>query len=104
MDAGTGFVHIAPGHGADDFVLGKANGVEVPETVGPDGAYYRHVPLFAGKRVYTDRGMERSEEHTSELQSLMRISYAVFCLKKKTHHHIDIRHHTIQQEPNSRPR
>src|SRR3546814_3195801 len=30
---------------------------------------------------------ERSEEHTSELQSLMRISYAVFCLKKKTHTH-----------------
>src|SRR3546814_2514247 len=29
---------------------------------------------------------ERSEEHTSELQSLMRISYAVFCLKKKTNH------------------
>src|SRR3546814_4719669 len=29
-------------------------------------------------------GMVRSEEHTSELQSLMRISYAVFCLKKKT--------------------
>src|SRR3546814_8615339 len=29
----------------------------------------------------------RSEEHTSELQSLMRISYAVFCLKKKTHTH-----------------
>src|SRR3546814_9199385 len=30
-----------------------------------------------------DRRMRRSEEHTSELQSLMRISYAVFCLKKK---------------------
>src|SRR3546814_2809438 len=30
------------------------------------------------------RGQLRSEEHTSELQSLMRISYAVFCLKKKT--------------------
>src|SRR3546814_2591513 len=30
------------------------------------------------------RPIERSEEHTSELQSLMRISYAVFCLKKKT--------------------
>src|SRR3546814_2602750 len=29
----------------------------------------------------------RSEEHTSELQSLMRISYAVFCLKKNTHYH-----------------
>src|SRR3546814_7907725 len=35
-----------------------------------------------------DRWRRRSEEHTSELQSLMRISYAVFCLKKKkiTHH------------------
>src|SRR3546814_2283940 len=31
------------------------------------------------------RGDDRSEEHTSELQSLMRISYAVFCLKKKKH-------------------
>src|SRR3546814_1459212 len=31
-----------------------------------------------------DTGAARSEEHTSELQSLMRISYAVFCLKKKT--------------------
>src|SRR3546814_2818280 len=31
----------------------------------------------------TDRSFDRSEEHTSELQSLMRISYAVFCLKKK---------------------
>src|SRR3546814_3686904 len=31
---------------------------------------------------------ERSEEHTSELQSLMRISYAVFCLKKKNKYHI----------------
>src|SRR3546814_7014625 len=32
------------------------------------------------------RGLQRSEEHTSELQSLMRISYAVFCLKKNTNH------------------
>src|SRR3546814_4058873 len=41
----------------------------------------------------------RSEEHTSELQSLMRISYAVFCLKKKTkktQHHIDDHIHTIE--------
>src|SRR3546814_7981524 len=34
--------------------------------------------------TYFGEGDERSEEHTSELQSLMRISYAVFCLKKKT--------------------
>src|SRR3546814_8906226 len=36
----------------------------------------------------------RSEEHTSELQSLMRISYAVFCLKKKTHNSTVERKHT----------
>src|SRR3546814_2670848 len=36
----------------------------------------------------TRPGVRRSEEHTSELQSLMRISYAVFCLKKKKKHKI----------------
>src|SRR3546814_9573962 len=35
--------------------------------------------------LYYPRIIRRSEEHTSELQSLMRISYAVFCLKKKKH-------------------
>src|SRR3546814_9071917 len=38
---------------------------------------------FASKRFDVDHGIVRSEEHKSELQSLMRISYAVFCLKKK---------------------
>src|SRR3546814_1998301 len=37
-------------------------------------------------------GVERSEEHTSELQSLMRTSYAVFCLKKKTPANINSQH------------
>src|SRR3546814_5076010 len=40
--------------------------------------------LDVGERIERD-GPCRSEEHTSELQSLMRISYAVFCLKKKKH-------------------
>ena len=48
-DAGTGFVHCAPGHGKDDFELGMAHGIEVPFTVAEDGSYYDHVPLFAGK-------------------------------------------------------
>src|SRR3546814_5988401 len=39
--------------------------------------------LFQELDDFTQQGGERSEEHTSELQSLMRISYAVFCLKKK---------------------
>src|SRR3546814_1398103 len=37
-------------------------------------------------------GLDRSEEHTSELQSLMRNSYAVFCLKKKNNRNLNIVH------------
>src|SRR3546814_7714841 len=40
---------------------------------------------------------DRSEEHTSELQSLMRISYAVFCLKKKKKQQKSTRHRTTQK-------
>src|SRR3546814_5545795 len=39
---------------------------------------------YRGDGLLSDPRLRRSEEHTSELQSLMRISYAVFCLKKKT--------------------
>src|SRR3546814_7992255 len=42
-------------------------------------------PVGRGEAVRQHRQRPRSEEDTSELQSLMRISYAVFCLKKKTH-------------------
>jgi hypothetical protein len=55
-EAGTGFVHIAPGHGTDDYALGLAHNVEMPHTVGPDGRYFDHVPLFAGKAVLNQRG------------------------------------------------
>src|SRR3546814_2700941 len=41
------------------------------------------VPHRVAVPVVVEVGVQRSEEHTSELQSLMRISYAVFCLKKK---------------------
>src|SRR3546814_1422905 len=42
-------------------------------------------PTSGFQRVVQRAILHRSEEHTSELQSLMRLSYAVFCLKKKTH-------------------
>ena len=58
VDTGSGFVHIAPGHGADDWDLGTANGIAVPDTVGPDGAFYDHVPLFAGVLVLTADGKQ----------------------------------------------
>src|SRR3546814_5848153 len=43
-------------------------------------AFVRNISPFGGRTCSAQR---RSEEHTSELQSLMRLSYAVFCLKKK---------------------
>ncbi len=56
-DAGTGFVHTAPGHGADDYLVWLAHGHrEIPETVDPDGAYYPHVALFAGLKVLETEG------------------------------------------------
>src|SRR3546814_3202661 len=51
--------------------------------VGPAGRYGDD--RLVEKRDAADFGVTRSEEHTSELQSLMRISYAVFCLQKKKH-------------------
>ena len=56
LEQGSGFVHIAPGHGADDYNLGIANNVEVPETVDENGQYFDHVPLFKGKKVFNDDG------------------------------------------------
>src|SRR3546814_2854707 len=52
-----------------------------PETSADGGAAYPG----ATEWFYKGNRSRRSEEHTSELQSLMRISYAVFCLKKKKH-------------------
>src|SRR3546814_1514855 len=61
--------HRTDGLGAQEHGLGDAAGVQ--QAVGEDVS-----ALGVGAEL-------RSEEHTSELQSLMRISYAVFCLKKK---------------------
>src|SRR3546814_7774386 len=67
-----GFYSISPG--AVEFARVPA------DLTGKLGRY--DMPVFRLGRL-------RSEEHTSELQSLMRISYAVFCLKKKTHKDIN---------------
>src|SRR3546814_185889 len=77
-------------------------GVRVPSGFATTAAAYRefvsanglapdirsHLEAYrAGKTSLAEAGRARSEEHTSELQSLMRISYAVFCLKKTTREH-----------------
>ncbi|WP_043360310.1 isoleucine--tRNA ligase [Belnapia sp. F-4-1] len=51
-EAGTGFVHIAPSHGEDDFNLGRENGLPVPETVNDDGTFTLQAPGFTGLHVF----------------------------------------------------
>src|SRR3546814_1283170 len=62
--------------------VGRAEAI-VDHRDGPQG---RRKEADGRRRGAGDTGLYRSEEHTSELQSLMRISYAVFCLKKKKLH------------------
>src|SRR3546814_7624489 len=66
---------LAPAPLALDRRVGSRRRPQAPADAAP----------VAGQRTRAAQG--RSEEHTSELQSLMRISYAVFCLKKKNKHH-----------------
>src|SRR3546814_1750274 len=86
-DAGVAIVLLTNGgdgmglfHDVAGPLLRELAGVDLPESPTPSAepAALDAAP-FAG--VYS-----RSEEHTSELQSLMRISYAVFCLKQKNKH------------------
>jgi isoleucyl-tRNA synthetase len=51
-EAGTGFVHIAPGHGEDDFRLGREHGLPIPETVNDDGSFTHNAPGFEGLHVF----------------------------------------------------
>src|SRR3546814_2879768 len=74
---------------ADDFaVLARTRlgfvGVDDEEARAVGARLLRHeAPFEPGREARAAAAAQRSEEHTSELQSLMRISYAVFCLKKK---------------------
>jgi isoleucyl-tRNA synthetase len=52
LDVGTGAVHTAPGHGADDFATGLKYGLDIYAPVGPSGHFDETVGLFAGQRVF----------------------------------------------------
>src|SRR3546814_2369123 len=76
------------------FICSTRSAREMMNTPSPPFSNSTHVTGSLGQRA-----SNRSEEHTSELQSLMRISYAVFCLKKKT---TQIHINTITQKLTSR--
>ncbi|MFC7004931.1 isoleucine--tRNA ligase [Bowmanella sp. JS7-9] len=51
-DSGTGAVHTAPGHGVDDFNVGRNYNLEVANPVGANGVYLEDTPFFAGQHVF----------------------------------------------------
>jgi isoleucyl-tRNA synthetase len=57
-EAGTGFVHTAPSHGADDFEIGQRFGLPMTHNVGPDGTFRADLPLFGGLDILTAAGKE----------------------------------------------
>jgi len=68
-DTGTGFVHIAPSHGTDDFELGVKHGIDAPFMLDAAGVYLPTVPLFAGKRVLKPDG-KPGDADTAVMQAL----------------------------------
>ena len=78
-------MHIAPGHGNDDFELGQANGLPVPDTVSADGVYLSNVPLFAGRSIYRPNGkpgdaITAANELVEHLRPADRVIVAPFAL------------------------
>jgi isoleucyl-tRNA synthetase len=52
LDAGTGAVHTAPGHGLEDYIVGRRYDLEIENPVGGDGRFLPNTPLFAGEQVF----------------------------------------------------
>ena len=78
-DAGTGFVHTAPGHGREDFDIWTANAAklaargintDIPYTVDADGRFTEQAPGFTGKRVLTDKG-EKGDANEAVIKALI---------------------------------
>jgi isoleucyl-tRNA synthetase len=67
MEAGTGAVHTAPGHGQDDFELGKKYGLEIYNPVGDNGCFLPATEFFAGEHVFAanDHVIEVLREHNA---------------------------------------
>ncbi|MBT8135975.1 MAG: isoleucine--tRNA ligase [Gammaproteobacteria bacterium] len=65
LEAGTGAVHTAPGHGQEDFAAGVANDLPLDNPVGSDGCFLPDVPLFAGEHVLkaNDHVIEVLQQH-----------------------------------------
>ncbi len=58
-EAGTGFVHTAPSHGADDYILGVKHGLKMTYNVLEDGSFRSDLPLFGDAVIFDHKGKEK---------------------------------------------
>jgi len=86
LDAGTGAVHTAPGHGLDDFIVGQRYGLEVDNPVGGDGRFLPGTPLFAGQHVFeaNERVVEALKAHGALLREARFTHSYPHCWRHKT--------------------
>ncbi|MCF2948349.1 isoleucine--tRNA ligase [Paraglaciecola aquimarina] len=85
-ESGTGCVHTAPGHGVDDFNVGKKYGLEVANPVGANGVYLEGTELFAGEHVFkaNDHVVEVLKEHGALLHHHVYNHSYPHCWRHKT--------------------
>ncbi|MBT3347968.1 MAG: isoleucine--tRNA ligase [Thiotrichales bacterium] len=76
LEAGTGAVHTAPGHGQDDYVVGLSYDLEVDNPVGGNGCFVEGTELFAGEHVF------KANEHVLEV---LQERGALLCMEKINH-------------------
>jgi isoleucyl-tRNA synthetase len=86
LEAGTGAVHTAPGHGQEDFVIGQQYGLETYNPVGDDGCFLPDTELFAGEHVFNanDHVVDVLREHGALLHEEKLYHSYPHCWRHKT--------------------
>ena len=86
LEAGTGAVHTAPGHGQDDFIIGKKYGLDIYNPVGGNGCFLPDTEFFAGEHVFTanDHVIEVLKEHDALLHVEKYLHSYPHCWRHKT--------------------
>ncbi len=86
LEAGTGAVHTAPGHGQDDFIIGQKYGLEPYNPVGDNGCFLPNTELFAGEHVFNanDHVVEVLQEHNALMHTEKLLHSYPHCWRHKT--------------------
>lgn len=86
LEAGTGAVHTAPGHGQDDYIVGQKYGLEPYNPVGDNGCFLPNTELFAGEHVFNanDHVVEVLQQHNALIHTEKLLHSYPHCWRHKT--------------------